>query len=89
VPLDDWDVLQLVAHLDAEGLHLRALPTAKDGLIDDRAFLTTTSVDWDDLNDLRKVPEQIVRWQGSLYCERGPAGADAWADLSHSWATAA
>jgi hypothetical protein len=85
VPLDDWDIPQLVVCLNREGLKLRTVATRKDGVIAQTAFLTTTSKGWEDLTLLPKVQEQINRWQGTLYCERGPRGEESWADLDQHW----
>jgi hypothetical protein len=78
-PPDDWDVPQLVAYLNGKGLGVRAVPTVRDGAIRDSAFLTTTSQPWNAFNRLRKDPEQIDQWQGTLYCERAPHW-ESWGD---------
>jgi hypothetical protein len=83
-PLDDWDIPRLVAFLNDKGLGLRMVATPKDGVIGPTAFLTTTARGWDDFNRLPKDPRQIDRWQGILYCERGPGG-DAWSALVRQW----
>jgi hypothetical protein len=85
VPLDDWDVPRLVAHLNAEGLRLRLVPTQQDGVVAQRAFLTTTSKDWAELNCLSRIPECIDRWQGCLYCERSTTRTGSWDDQVQEW----
>jgi hypothetical protein len=83
VPLDDWDIPQLVAYLNGEGLGLRLASVQKDGGIQHTAFLTTTDREWIDLNELPKIRNQINRWQGTLYCERGPA--EDWSERTLLW----
>jgi hypothetical protein len=88
VPPDDWDIPQLVAYLNDAGLGLRLVSTMKNGIINQTAFLTTTSKEWDDLNCLSKDQKQIHQWQGTLYCVRGRAGlfmANDWSALTHQW----
>jgi hypothetical protein len=84
VPLDDWDVPQLVAYLNEQGLGLRMLATGPHGVTDRTAFLTTTDREWADLNTLSKDPRRIDRWRGTLYCERCPGGENR-SDLIHQW----
>src|SRR5262249_41093505 len=83
-PLNDWDIPQLVAHLNAKGLGLRLVSTRKDGLLDGDAFLTTTNRDWPDLNELPKVPQLVHRWPGTLYCQRKTV-EDGWSDRVAYW----
>lgn len=75
-PLSDWNIPQLAAYLNGEGLTLRLVSTRKDGWVGDSAFLTTTDKKWAELNLLFKHPHLIGRWRGTLYCEKNPAGAD-------------
>ena len=82
--LDDWDIPRLVAYLNGQGLGLRMVPTRKDGIASQNAFLTTTDQDWADLNDLGKIREQIDRWRGTLYC-RQKTGEKDWSDQVHYW----
>jgi hypothetical protein len=84
VPLDDWDIPRLVDHLNGKGLGLRVVSTSKDGVVHQRAFLTTTGKEWADLNRLQKDRKQIDQWRGTLYCERGPGG-DMSAALTLQW----
>jgi hypothetical protein len=70
LPLNDWGILELADHLHRAGIHLNVVPTAKGGVVQDTAFLTTTEKSWHDLNRLRKGAKQLGPWQGILYCER-------------------
>jgi hypothetical protein len=81
VPLDDWDIPQLVAYLNGEGLALRLVPTQKNGAISQAAFLTTTDKEWDELSRLAKKQEWIGRWRGTLYCKRNMGGEE----LAYQW----
>lgn len=83
-PLHDWDIPQLVGHLNEAGMGLRLVSVQKYGEPSRAAFLTTTEQKWQRLNRLVKSPHFIDRWQGTLYCERGPGGK-AWTDLSRQW----
>jgi hypothetical protein len=84
-PLDDWDILRLVAFLNSKGLGLRVVSTRYGGGdLDRRAFLTTTDKGWEELSRLYRGPSHIDRWRGTLICERGPSGAD-WEDLTRQW----
>jgi hypothetical protein len=84
VPLHDWDIPQLVAFLNDEGLELRLVVTGKGGGLPN-AFLTTTSKGWEDLTILPKQPEQIERWQGILYCEHAQCLGATWPRLTQDW----
>jgi hypothetical protein len=42
LPLDDWDIPRLVAHLNGKGLGVRAVSTEADVVVHGTAFLTTT-----------------------------------------------
>jgi hypothetical protein len=81
--LNAWDIPRLTAYLNGEGLGLRLVATRQNGVIDNTAFLTTTAKEFEDLNRLPKDPKRIGWWQGTLYCERGPA--DDWSDLAWQW----
>jgi hypothetical protein len=73
-PPAGWDIPQLIAHLEQEGLRLRTVPVRKDGPLSQEVFLTNTERDWSYFNGLGKDPGQIEQWRGTLYCERGGAG---------------
>jgi hypothetical protein len=75
-PLTDWDIPRLVTYLNGEGLELRMVPTQKEGIIYQTAFLTTTTKEWEDLNHLPNDQREITQWQGTLYCQRNPRGDD-------------
>jgi hypothetical protein len=85
---DDWDIPRLVAYLNDAGLGLRMVSTTKNGVIDQTAFLTTTTKEWENLNRLFKDRKQIHLWQGTLYCERGRVRffmGDDWSALTRQW----
>jgi hypothetical protein len=84
VPLDDWDIARLVAHLNSKGLRLRMVATGRNGVIDQTAFLTTTNKGWQDFNHLTRDEDQISQWQGTLYCTQG-LGRNAVAELTRQW----
>jgi hypothetical protein len=83
VPLHDWDIPQLVEHLNGAGLELCLLGTGKDGVVDQSAYLTTTPRKWADVNRLFKDATLIEQWEGTLYCERGPLPS--WPGLTSLW----
>jgi hypothetical protein len=70
--LGDWQLPQLVEHLNAHGMGLRivAVTEADTGMSATSAFLTTTGPTWSELNSLPKVRDKIDLWRGTLYCER-------------------
>jgi hypothetical protein len=70
LPPDDWQIPQLVAHLNREGLGLRVVSTRVDGGVHHSAYLTTTDKEWVDLSALPRDRQQIDRWRGTLHCER-------------------
>ncbi len=72
--LDDWDIPQLAAYLNRQGLALRLVSTSKEGANREKAFLTTTGQGWEDFNCLPKDPRQLHHWRGTLYCEWCPPG---------------
>ena len=90
LPLNDWDIPQLVDYLHRAGIRLHVAPTAKDGVVQNTAFLTTTERTWYELNRLRKDAKQLDPWQGILYCERLELDemwrvmADQWGDFGWS-----
>jgi hypothetical protein len=84
LPLEDWDIPQLVTYLNGKGLGLRVVSTLQNGLIGQSAFLTTTDKEWIDLNPLTKAPKHIDRWRGTLYCERGVREPN-WSRLTGQW----
>jgi hypothetical protein len=82
--MDDWDLPQLVAHLNGKGLGLHLVSTQKHGDNTDIAFLTTTDQEWNDFNRLTSDPKQVAQWKGTLHCERGPHWA-AWSNQIRQW----
>ena len=84
VPLDDWDIPQFAAFLNERGLGLRLVSTMKGGDARYTAFLTTTDLEWENLNHLVKDAKRINEWRGTLYCER-ERGNDNWWLLTRHW----
>ena len=66
----DWNILELADYLDRAGLHVRVQSTREDGVIDQKAFLTTTQKNWADLNRLFKDISCSQAWRGTVHCER-------------------
>jgi len=84
VSLDDWDIPQFAAFLNERGLGLRLVSTMKGGDARYTAFLTTTDLEWENLNHLVKDAKRINEWRGTLYCER-ERGNDNWWLLTRHW----
>ena len=90
LPLNDWDVSELADYLDRAGIRLHVMPAAKDGGVQNTAFLTTTERSWHEFNLLCKDGKQQGPWQGILYCERVNGDemrrelADQWGDFGWS-----
>src|SRR5262245_29239553 len=84
VRLDGWDVPRLAEHLNAHGLGLRLVAAGEGAAVERKAYLTRTGKGASDFNLLAKDPGRAAPWRGSLYCERGPAGAD-WSQLRRQW----
>ena len=74
VPIDRWEVKDLVARLDDQGVRVRSVPVMHDGPLAGGAFLTTTSRSWEELNAMRIMPERIGDWDGTVYCARKSGG---------------
>ncbi len=89
VCLDGWGVPELVRHLEARGLGLRAVPTGAGGSLSRNAFLTVPGKRPEGLAGLMKTPAQIDRWEGVVYCEYALRADevqlyDRWADCCRS-----
>jgi hypothetical protein len=67
--LDDWDIPELVDHLNRAGLQVRLRSTLPNGAIGSQAFLTTTDKDWEELGYLVKDSSRIQAWRGIVYCK--------------------
>lgn len=86
--LHDWDLPQLVLHLEAQGLGLRPVPDSARGELRFGAYLIRTEKDWEQLSRLFKAPERIEGWKGTVHCGRvtGPQARDVcsslWGDCS-------
>jgi hypothetical protein len=85
--MEDWDVADLVRHLESRGLKLHALPTFRRGSVGRNAFLSTEARPWADFGGLIKDPQRLAPWTGVVYCERlaYPEGAE---HLSDCWGDA-
>ena len=70
LPLDDWDVPELVHYLNRAGLRLHTMSTSLDEVVQNTAYLTVTEKSWHEVNRLLKTGPQLGPWQGILYCER-------------------
>jgi hypothetical protein len=70
LPLEEWDILELVAHLKRSGVMIRLVTSYKQGSVGHSVYLTTTNKGWDELNGLVKDPRRIRSWCGVIYCER-------------------
>jgi hypothetical protein len=69
--LNNWDVPELVEHLDRAGLKLRHCSPRRDGFITRFAYLTSTDKSWDDLSCLRRNDSRSFQeWRGTVFCER-------------------
>jgi hypothetical protein len=69
-PFDDWNIIDLVEHLNRMGMKLQIRSTSSNGALGQTVFLTTAHKHWIDLNSLNKDPKRIHEWQGVIYCER-------------------
>ena len=73
----DWQIEDLVARLQRDGLKIRAVPNAETGPLNQGAYLTTTDKTWSQLNLLKAFTERINEWQGTVVClrvKKGPLG---------------
>ena len=82
--MDGWGIPEMVAHLRAAGLDFRVVPTREGADATHNAFLTTTSRGWMELNQLPKRCQDIERWHGTIYLERGRADED-WLVRTQLW----
>ena len=69
-PFEDWNIVELVEHLDRMGVKLQLRSTQEDGSLGQTVFLTTAGKRWSDLNHLNRDPKRIHEWQGIIHCER-------------------
>jgi lambda repressor-like predicted transcriptional regulator len=74
VAMDDWRVEDLMAHLRAKGLELRAVPSFEKAPLNNGAFLTTTDDPWSKLNALHTGTTCVETWRGTVSCHRIPKG---------------
>jgi hypothetical protein len=69
--IDDWDVSRLARHLNDRGLGLRVLSTSATYDTPDSVYLTTTDLNFEQLDVLPKsVKVSRAPWKGSLFCQR-------------------
>ncbi len=68
--IDDWSIIDLVAHLNRMGLDLHLRSTQQDGTLGQTVFLTTIDKRWPKLNALNKDAKRVGEWRGVLFCER-------------------
>jgi hypothetical protein len=84
---DDWSLAELVQHLEARGLGLRAVPTGRAGGSSvSNVFLIRGGKKWEDLGVLSLNPVRIHQWQGVVYCER-VANPDTAEHRAQDWAS--
>src|ERR1700687_4909198 len=63
-PPDDWEVSDLVAHVNDRGVKVRAIPVMEKGPPSQGVYFTTTARTWGQLNTMPMVPECIKEWEG-------------------------
>lgn len=73
-PFEDWNIMDLVEHLNQMGLNLQLRSTTANGSIGSTVYLTTAEKRWTDLNFLNKDAKRIHEWEGVIYCERIKGG---------------
>jgi hypothetical protein len=84
--LDEWDMPDLAAYLESQGLRLHLSPTWAGGNARANAFLTSGAKTGAELYGLLKARKEIHRWAGVVYGERSRAyeerewAVEAWAD---------
>jgi hypothetical protein len=67
---EDWNMIDLVEHLDQMGVQLQLRSTLANGALGQTVYLTTADKHWVDLNTLNKDAKRIHEWEGVIYCER-------------------
>jgi hypothetical protein len=73
VNMDNWEISDLLHHLEAGRQGLRVVPTAPGAEITVNAFVTVEDRPWADLAGLLKDPRLIGRWKGIVFCEYTPS----------------
>jgi hypothetical protein len=68
--IHQWDLPELAIYLNRMGVEVRLRAVPKNGPLSNSAYLTSTTKEWRDLNELSKDPRRIQEWQGTVYCER-------------------
>ncbi len=70
VPREPADSIPaLVAHLERHGIHLRVIPSARDGDVCEGAFLTRTSRNWEQLSFWLRHPKQLSHWKDTVHVQ--------------------
>ncbi len=67
---DDWNIPQLIDHIEKQGLTLRPVASVRGLGADRDVYLTHTDLKFEQLDGLLKVPELIETWRGTVYCTR-------------------
>jgi hypothetical protein len=73
-----WTTADLLRKL--ESLGLRVVPANQAGGLEDGVFLTTTSLDWEELSALHKAAAPgeaaLARWRGTAFVRRSRSSPD-------------
>jgi hypothetical protein len=80
VPMDGWEVEDLLNHLHDRGVEFRAVPNAEHGPLTMGVYLTTTDKPRQQLVRLCACRERIDNWEGTVNCGwiAGCSQTDAW-----------
>jgi hypothetical protein len=73
----DWDVADLLAHLDARGVRLCAEPMVRNGPVSAGVFLSEAPIDRQRLPFLVRLRDQGAAWRGLVLAHRAPAAREA------------
>jgi hypothetical protein len=68
--MDGWDVHDLAAYLQGQGLRLHLSPSWAGGNARTNAYLSTTAKPGAELYWLAKDSRKMDPWSGVVYCER-------------------
>ncbi len=70
VPLDDWQIDDVVARLKDQGLEFRAVAAMKGGPLVTGAYLSTGDKSDEEVRTLCATPERISDWKGTVFCTK-------------------
>lgn len=70
LPLWQWELADMIAHLRDGGLNLRVVPTSLHGPLGRTVFLTRTDKNWMELSRPPASRNHVGRWTGSLVVYR-------------------